>query len=356
MPLSLNRYFLSRSVHVAGWLLYFFLNLNFFYSFGILPFTSALLRSVLLTMLFMAIFYFNFLLLIPRFLNRKRMWMYFIIILFLVFAGASARLLIERMFVNENYPELAKYPTHRIGFAIGVLVVLLLISTAYRLLMDHLKAQDQKREILKEKSETELKFLKSQVNPHFLFNTLNNLYSLAYSGSEQTASGIMALSQMMRYLLYETGHERVRLESEVNFISNYIELEKLRIEDPSSILIDLEEDHPDVKVAPMIFIPFVENCFKHSRIIDEPGAWIKIGLWMEGSKIMFYCRNSISGSRTEKFRAGGVGMENVKKRLNMIYPGTHSLVIRNHQGRVEVELEIETAKVHHRQRDRNPFK
>jgi sensor histidine kinase YesM len=163
-------------LQVAGWTIYFILNVNFFYSFGILDLFPAVLRSLMLTMLYLSMFYLNYLSLISGFLNRKKMWLYFLILLAVILTGTFLRLRMERLFVNENFPGLAKIPIQRIGFAAGTIVVLLLLSTAYRLLVDHLKADDQRKEMIKQKTEAELKFLKTQVNPHFLFNTLNNLY------------------------------------------------------------------------------------------------------------------------------------------------------------------------------------
>jgi sensor histidine kinase YesM len=266
---------------------------NFFYSFGILDLFPAVLRSLMLTMLYLSMFYLNYLSLISGFLNRKKMWLYFLILLAVILTGTFLRLRMERLFVNENLPGLAKIPIQRIGFAAGTIVVLLLLSTAYRLLVDHLKADDQRKEMIKQKTEAELKFLKTQVNPHFLFNTLNNLYALAYSGSEQTAPGIMALSQMMRYILYETDKERVTLEKEVSFLMNYIDLEKLRVENATAVHIEVQENLHDILVAPLVFIPFVENSFKHSRIIDDPKAWIEIKLRSEPGKIISLCSKSI---------------------------------------------------------------
>jgi sensor histidine kinase YesM len=268
------------------------------------------------------------------------MWLYFVLLLVIIIAGTFIRLRIEKVFVNENFPELARIPVQRIGFVAGTIVVLLLLSTAYRLMADHFSAQDQKREMMKEKADAELKFLKTQINPHFLFNTLNNLYALAYSGSENTAPGIMALSQMMRYLLYETGQEVVRLKKELDFVLNYIELEKLRLENSDSIRIDFDEDHPEMMIAPLIFIPFIENSFKHSRIIDDAEAWIEISIKTGSGKILFKCSNSIPQKQVKKDTNGGVGLENITKRLQLIYPGRHSIRMTNESNKFNVELEI----------------
>lgn len=342
MRITISRLYLNRGLHVAGWLLYFTLNVNFFYSFGILNIQSAVIRSFLLALLFSAIFYTNSHVLIPRYLNRRKMGWYFLILAVVVAFGTIVRLRLEKMFVNENFPELARVPNQRIGFVAGTIIILLLLSTAYRLLMDHLRSEDQQKEILKEKVDAELKFLKTQVNPHFLFNTLNNLYALAYSGSEQTAAGIMALSQMMRYLLYETSREKVSLSSEIAFVMNYIELEKLRIENSGSIKVVMDESKLDLMVAPLIFIPFIENSFKHSRIIDDPEAWINISLKTEKGRIIFTCSNSVPEKQFKKDKNGGVGLANIRKRLMLIYPDRHKVSFIHDASRFSAELEIMT--------------
>lgn len=342
MRITYNRLYLNKGLQVAGWLIYFILNVNFFYSFGILPFLTSVIRSLSLVLLFSSIFYINYLVLIPRFLNLNWIWLYFLLLLAIIVAGTFIRLRLEKLFVNENFPELAKIPAQRIGFVAGTIIVLLLLSTAYRLMVDHFTAQDQKREIMKEKTNAELKFLKTQINPHFLFNTLNNLYALAYSGSKQTAPGIMALSQMMRYLLYETSQEFVRLENEIAFILNYIELEKLRLENTSGVNISIDEAHPEVMVAPLIFIPFIENSFKHSRIIDDPEARIDISLRTDRGKIIFRCSNSIPEKQFKIEKSGGVGLENITQRLQLIYRRKHFIEMNNEPRQFTIDLTIDS--------------
>jgi LytS/YehU family sensor histidine kinase len=150
----------------------------------------------------------------------------------------------------------------------------------------------------------------------------------------------MALSQMMRYLLYETDKERVTLEKEVSFLMNYIDLEKLRVENATAVHIEVQENLHDILVAPLVFIPFVENSFKHSRIIDDPEAWIEIKLRSEPGKIIFLCSNSIPKTQFKQQSNGGVGLENIEKRLRIIYSTKYKLSITSQPEQFEVELTI----------------
>lgn len=179
-----------------------------------------------------------------------------------------------------------------------------------------------------EKLETELKFLKSQTNPHFLFNVLNNVYTLSLMKSEQTPEVVMKLSEMLRYMLYESNNERVSLEKEVQYIKNYVALQQLKDEEPLAVETSFDIENLDTRIAPMILIPFVENAFKHSKIEDTQNGWIKINLKEVGSTITFEVFNSLSNNSTSKDPTGGIGLNNVRRRLELEYLENHRLEIK----------------------------
>jgi sensor histidine kinase YesM len=181
--------------------------------------------------------------------------------------------------------------------------------------------------MIRQRDEAELKMLKAQVNPHFLFNTLNNLYSLAYTKSDKTAGAIMSLSEIMRYLIYETGVTLVSAEKEVRFITNYIRLEKLRIEDPGKVTLSIEQPSPGLLIAPLLFIAFIENAFKHSGLDNDPEGFIQIFLAFHDDEIIFTCENSVSPDSGHD-KSGGVGLSNARSRLELMYPGKYALDIR----------------------------
>jgi LytS/YehU family sensor histidine kinase len=201
------------------------------------------------------------------------------------------------------------------------------ISIFVKLAKNHFEAAERNREIIRQRDEAEFRMLKAQVNPHFLFNTLNNLYTLAYTRSEKTADAIMSLSEIMRYLIYEAGAPLVPVEKEIRFLTNYVELEKLRIEDPEKVTTVIECPTGNMMVAPLIFISFVENAFKHSSIDTDPEGFIQIFLAFHENGIFFTCENSMPQLPVKK-REGGMGLINARARLDLMYPGKTELVIK----------------------------
>ena len=190
---------------------------------------------------------------------------------------------------------------------------------------------------------TEIKFLKSQINPHFLFNTLNNLFSMAQSkGNDELADGISKLSGMMRYMLYDSNEESVPLSKEITYLEECITLNKLRYADEEVIVtFDHTGQIDDSSIAPMLFIPFVENAFKHGVAIGQRTA-IQIGIAVFGKKLNFSCVNTDhSFIRKMEMEISGIGLENVRRRLELVYPDKHRLAINKENGNFMVNLEID---------------
>ena len=194
---------------------------------------------------------------------------------------------------------------------------------------------------------TELKFLRSQVNPHFLFNTLNNLFSMAQrKGNDELADGISKLSGMMRYMLYESNTERVYLQKEIEYLKSCIALSKLRYADSEAVV---SFSHPgaaaiaDIQIAPMLFIPFLENAFKHGVSIGQPSAiTVTIDVDADEKKLIFVCENTDhSVVRDLEEEDGGIGLANVRRRLELVYPGKHALDTRLEDGKYSVLLKID---------------
>lgn len=198
------------------------------------------------------------------------------------------------------------------------------------------KNQQKRQQILQTEVSTksaELSSLRSQINPHFLFNALNSLYALALKeNSEQTADGIQKLGDMMRFMLHENNHERIPLKSEIEYLHNYVEIQRMRLDENQDIEIrvNIQEPEREISIAPMLLNPFIENAFKHGISFQNP-SWIYITLTMDVSRIYFKVHNSFrrqTGIDPEE-RMGGIGLENVKKRLELIYPDKHILDIQN---------------------------
>lgn len=233
------------------------------------------------------------------------------------------------------------------GFSNTVLLLFIIVfglSIAYFFLKEWARTEKFRSELAAVQLDTEIKFLKSQVNPHFLFNTLNNLFSMALKeGKGDLADRIAKLSNMMRYMLYES-NDNVSLDKEINCMNDYIELHRMRYA-PGEIEVSFQ--HPDpaavaaVQVAPMLFIPFLENAFKHGVAIGQK-SYIALDISVSQEKLIFTCEN-IDHSAITKLpeKKGGIGLQNVKRRLELLYPGRHTLHAGLQNGKYIVNLQID---------------
>jgi len=193
----------------------------------------------------------------------------------------------------------------------------------------------------KEKLATELKFLKSQVNPHFLFNALNNIYSLSVTQAPQTPESIMQLSEILRYMVYDSNEPKVPLEKEIKYIENFVELKLLKDSRGMNVNLDLQSAASHLMVPPLLFIPLVENAFKHSKIEDVKDGFVDIKLTTVGNNIVFNVVNSIPTKEYTKDKQGGVGLDNIRKRLDLLYPADHfELNIQQDSKQYEITLKL----------------
>jgi len=202
--------------------------------------------------------------------------------------------------------------------------------------------EEKRKELEKEKLNSELAFLKNQISPHFFFNTLNNIYSQIAINQDDAQNSVLKLSKLMRYLLYESEHGLTTLGRDIDFMNNYIDLMKLRISDKVSLVVDFPSDHSDLKIPPLIFITFIENAFKHGISYQHP-SFIRISLAVQESDLVFSCENSIN----QKVKEGpvvdsGIGLDNVTKRLQLLYADRHQLNIQTLEDRFRVDLTIQT--------------
>jgi LytS/YehU family sensor histidine kinase len=210
----------------------------------------------------------------------------------------------------------------------------------FRLAIDWFENREKRKELEKQNIKTELALLRSQVNPHFLFNVLNNINSFANKNSEKTSFAIIKLSDLMRYMLYEAKEDKVFIEKEIKHIENYIDLQKLRYKIPGLIEFDSSCSNSNIKIPPMLFIPFIENAFKHGKKTN--GSKIKIKLEVSDKEINFSCSNQIRLlNDTERNEPGGIGIENIKRRLKILYPEKHQLIVKNSNNIYTVNLSID---------------
>ena len=202
-----------------------------------------------------------------------------------------------------------------------------------------LKSQILIRKLELEKLETELNFLKAQINPHFLFNSLNNIYVQIRKNSEEAADSVLHLSDLLRYQIYDCSKNRVELEAEITYLKNYLKLDKLR---KSSVQIDMkvEGDTSGVRVAPYLFIPFVENAMIHGVGMNEE-AFINIYFQIEGDTLLFELTNS-KPKRPIKKESGGIGLVNVRRRLDLLYTNRYELDIQSNEKTFKIQLKLNT--------------
>jgi len=291
--------------------------------------------------------------LFPNFYVRKRYVLY--VLLSAVLITMTAVIVYHKVFPWGNwYSEFLRMKFESLGSGrppkssnarwlpyIAPLVIAYLGNTAFEAMRFARVKENEFIESEKQKLETELKFLKSQVNPHFLFNSLNNIYSLSITDTKKAPDSIMRLSEILRYMVYDSQSKKVPLESEINYIKNYIELMNLKDSRGMNIQMDFEIESSRVQIVPLLFIPFIENAFKHSRIEDLSSGFINIRLKSTISSIEFSVENSIPEIKMCKDKVGGVGLENTRKRLLILYPDQHELKIDYSEERFIIDLKLE---------------
>ncbi len=283
------------------------------------------------------IVYLNLRVLFPVFLEKGRYFFYGASVLVLITLGAGFYIILFDSWIDyifSGYYFIAYYGFFDISL---YFVIYIFVTSLLRLARGWFHLQ----EIEKEKTLAELKALKSQVNPHFLFNSLNSIYSLARKNAPQVPEKIIQLSDLMRHVIYNSDVEFILLSKEIEMVRNYIELQNLRTSENEKINMEVIGDIEGKKVAPLIFLPFVENSFKHGLKSGAENAFVKIKLEVSGNKLSFEIENSKGKlPDTEQFKNKGIGIENVRKRLDLIYPGACSLDILNNEKTYKVLLQL----------------
>lgn len=218
-------------------------------------------------------------------------------------------------------------------------IAIILLSLPVLLSQQWTKQNNQIISLEKEKAQAELDLLKQQINPHFLFNTLNNLYALSLQQSDKTPGSILQLSELMRYVIYKGKEEKVKLRDELKYIEDFMELQQMRLRKPLEISFKKEIEDEQQEVVPLLLIVFVENAFKHGIEPAEEAAFLHLYLKATGDQLFFSCENSFE-KENEKER--GIGLSNLQKRLELLYPGRHFLKtgIKNHTFKAELQIDL----------------
>ncbi len=292
------------------------------------------------------LFYVNYLYLVDRLLLKNKTIMYgFIVIVMLILSVLAFEELMPKFEPNHNGipPNFAGNRPKPFVFMklLRPLVFsfsLIITGTALRIYAEWNKNERNKKEIEAQKSASELSFLKNQLNPHFLFNSLNSIYSLTTKKSNDAPEAVITLSELMRYMLYETNNDFVPLNKELEYIQNYLKLQRLRIANNKNVTINIHGSISNQKIRPLLLISFIENAFKYGT--DYKGnTEVKIEIHVNEDEMQFKCINLI-GNRKKDNDSSGIGLKNTKERLEYLYPEKHTLVVEDDNDRFIVNLQL----------------
>lgn len=284
------------------------------------------------------IYYLNSVYFIPEYLVKNKLWTYLGLLLATAIILTPIKIFI--LYTKfHNYPLDQENLSNHQSYYYLISLMTAGVSTLVKITTDWAKQTRVQQELETRTMQTELNFLKSQINPHFLFNTLNSLYALTLKKSDDAPDVVIKLSEMMRYMLYECNEKLVPLSKEIAYIRNYLDLEKLRHKD-LDIKFEVEGAVNDLKVAPLIFISFIENAFKHGASNHISAGFVQIHLVIDGDEVNIYVENSNTEKQPsmEHKRSGGIGLVNVKRRLEILYAKNYQLSIYDNPNTYAVNL------------------
>lgn len=285
------------------------------------------------------LFYLNYLYLIPRFLDKKRYKEYTLALALAIIVFALGKYGLANIFKSVLLVEHGKQTTFGI-FILGsslTNIFYLFLSVALKFAVDWFLNERIQRDLENQRLSAELAFLKSQINPHFLFNSLNSIYSLAYQKSDTTPEAILKLSEIMRYMLYESNDNKVDLAKELQYLQNYIDLQKIRFGNKAFVDFKITGEVGNQKIVPLLLIAFIENAFKHG-VANDPSSPICLRINLDGTHLHFFMENKkhMMNRDTE----GGIGLNNVKRRLDLLYSGKYKLTIQDEATTYTCELSL----------------
>jgi sensor histidine kinase YesM len=312
-------------------------------------------KQIYLVGLLISIFYLNAWGIVPKFLLNGKNYLYLLVILVgavlfygLIFYFEQFTLYGIKMheLFNPDKPYTGKRWVPGDVFQMLLYVISIGLSTSVALVEKWQKDEALRGELERQRINTELSYLKAQINPHFFFNTLNNIYSLTTLDVTKAQEALLKLSRMMRYVLYENQKDTTLLTKEVKFIEDYLELMKMRLSQKVHLVVKLEEPKEDLVIAPMLFLPFLENCFKHG-VSSQQESEISISLEVMGDTVFFETKNSIFPIQPDSPEAleNGIGLVNTQRRLSLLYPEKHRLKLGKDEnsGQYGVHLTINLA-------------
>ena len=326
--------------HVIFWLLIFGLWFMLRYEDYDTPAIAFKVTFVKLVDLVLMVYITNNLL-IPFFLYKKKYGLF--ILLFLVMILLSS--VIKMYVVGQLTDDPAIFSTGgdlkgRIYDNVIPHFFLVIAGASFKLMFDQLNLQKKMAELAKDKAEAELNFLKSQINPHFLFNSLNSVYFLIDKNNSDARQALHKFSDMLRYQLYEANGEKIPIEKEIDYLQDYVHLQQLRKDENYKVQFNCSNEVKNFSIEPLLLIPFVENAFKHISHKSKGDNFVKLDLTRSNGYFEFSVENSCEKGIYTTEQHGGIGMNNVKRRLELLYPGTHQLTVIDNEHRFKIDLKL----------------
>jgi len=327
--------------HVFFWIVYYlFLCLIFYNAYEVRVF-NFFIQFIIFLPFSAALVYFNFYVLIPGLLNRKKYLVYVFSLLLAIALNAFINQLIKKIYVHFGatiFGYTADINFKNLFTEAISLFYLVGFTASVKLSKDWIQNQQLMKEKEKQYLETELNFLKTQIHPHFFFNTLNNLYSLTLKKSDEAPEVVLKLSALMSYMLYESNTAKVSLTKEIGYLQNYLDLEKLRFGQRLTVQFGIEGQIEDVNIHPMILILFVENSFKHGVKNNVNHIFIDISLQVAGGFLFFRVKNPIG--ETKSGSNAGIGLKNAIRRLELLYGKNYQLDLSEEDNEFIVSLKM----------------
>ena len=340
MKVSLKSKYITIALHVMIWGMllltpYLITNAHNGYKVNNLPVNFFVVADLV----HIGLFYLNAFYLWPRYVNRQRYNAYLLRVVVMIGSAFEVKLIIQRLF----FPEVSKEFSN-IKFLLMPAIGIYVISCIYRIILDRIRFEREQKDRQAAQLATELKFLRSQISPHFLFNVLTNLVSLARKRSDLLEPSLIMLSDLMRYMLYDTQGKKVTLGTEIEYLKNYVELQKLRFGSDVAVtsLIEVGEQDRSHTIEPMLLIPFVENAFKHGvGYLEAPR--IEMQLRVDKNRMLFEVQNTMAdpGATGGNEESSGLGLNNVGTRLRLLYPDHHTLTIRKEGNLFHITLTLQ---------------
>ncbi|GAB3167678.1 sensor histidine kinase [Telluribacter humicola] len=285
--------------------------------------------------------YLNYFFFLPRFLEHKNTGRYLVEFLLPFVLIVTGHIWLKRFIYEGTVSKGFLYSDRFIIQHVLTTLFIVIFVGMLKFAEDWFEIQARRKEIENERLNAELRFLKAQINPHFLFNTLNNLYYLAFTNSPNTTTVIEKLSQMMRYMIYDSNQTKVPLSKEIEYMKNYISLEQLRLNNQIPICFEVEGNTGHQLIVPFIFITFLENAFKHGVSNSFEEAWVHVRIVVEGNACTYTVENSkLPQKEEEALEKSGIGLQNVQRRLELSYPGAYTLQVDNQPERYAVQLQL----------------